>query len=254
VNPDPSQATVTGGDRRARHPLRAALVAHAAAEDAPAADVPAADVSTSDVASDMPAVTDPVADTPAPDASAANAPAVSEPAAAEPVVTEPAAAKADRQSSEPRALRAALAAYAREDYPAAARMLTTLAQAGDPEAQYRLGLLYARGKGVLGNLGDGIVWYRRAAEQGHAEAQFELSLAYVYGGHAHYDVGRWYDGAAEIDKSAADNNLELMFPNGINVPQDHPEALRWSIAAAPGRACTSRRRWSMRRSTSPPSK
>src|SRR5258706_7639566 len=178
---------MTTGERRARHPLRAALVAHAAAEDAPAADVPAADVSTSDVASDMPAGTDPVADIPAPDASAADAPALIEPAAAEPVVAEPTAAvppaaKADRQSSEPRALRAALAAYAREDYPAAARMLTTLAQAGDPEAQYRLGLLFARGKGVLGNLGDGIVWYRRAAEQGHAEAQFELSLAYLYGG------------------------------------------------------------------------
>src|SRR5205085_8881348 len=109
---------------------------------------------------------------------------------------------------------------------------TILAAAGDPEAQYRLGLLYARGKGVLGNLGDAIAWYRRAAEQGHAEAQHQLSLAHFYGGRAHFDVGRWYDGALEIDKNAADNNLELMFPNGISVSQDFPEALRWSTAAA----------------------
>src|SRR4029077_3043631 len=182
----------------------------------------------------MSAVTEAVADTPPLDTSS---PVVTEPVVTEPAVSAPAAAAlpaitADRQSSMSRALRTALAAYAREDYTDAARMLAKLAQAGDREAQYHLGLLYARGKGVLGNLGDGIVWYRRAAEQGHAEAQFQLSLAYLYGGHAHYEVGRWYDGAAEIDKNAADNNLELMFPNGISVPQDHPEALRWSIAAA----------------------
>jgi len=152
--------------------------------------------------------------------------------AEKPAPTALAAANADRASSVSRALKAALAAYAREDYWDAAQKLTSLARAGDPEAQYRLGLLYGRGKGVLGNLGDAIVWYRRAAEQGHAEAQHQLSLAYLHGGHAHYEVGRWYDAAAEIDKNAADNNLELMFPNGISVPQDHPEALRWSIAAA----------------------
>src|SRR5436305_2015351 len=74
--------------------------------------------------------------------------------------------------------------------------------------------------------------HRRAAEQGHPEAQYQLSLALFSGGHAHYEVGRWYDGAVEIDKSAADNNLELMFPNGISVSQDFAEALRWSTAAA----------------------
>src|SRR5262249_27432315 len=131
-----------------------------------------------------------------------------------------------------RALRAALATYAREDYVDAARQFTRLARSRDIEAQYRLGLLYAQNKGVLGNIGDAIVWYRRAAEQGHVEAQYQLSLAHFFGGHAHWDVPRWYDSAAEIDKSAADSNLELIFPNGIGVPQDYSEALRWSRAAA----------------------
>ncbi len=62
-----------------------------------------------------------------------------------------------------------------------------------------------------------MVWFRQAAERGHAEAQYQLSLAYLHGGNAHFEVGRWYDAAAEIDKNAADNNLELMFPNGIRV-------------------------------------
>ncbi len=138
----------------------------------------------------------------------------------------------DRSTELARSLRTGLAAYAQDDYAGAFRQLDKAAQAGDAEAQYRLGLLYARGKGVIGNLGDAIAWYRRAAEQGHAEAQHQLSLAYLDGGRAHYGVDHWYDGAAEIDQSAADSNLELMFPNGISVAQDHPEALRWSLAAA----------------------
>ena len=106
------------------------------------------------------------------------------------------------------------------------------AASGDVEGQFRLGFSYARGEGVVGSLSDAIVWLRRAAEKGHAEAQYQLSLAYFYGGHAHYDVNSWYDGAVEIDKSTADRNLELMFPNGISVAQDHAEALRWGRAAA----------------------
>src|SRR5205823_636512 len=180
---------------RGRHPLRAALGAHAAA--APAAAEPVAEAPA---AAPMPPAVDALAAVVVRDADAATA---TEPAVAAPV----AAVVADRPSSVSRALKAALAAYAREDYLDAAPKLTSLARAGDPEAQYRLGLLYGRGKGVLGNLGDAIVWYRRAAEQGHAEAQHQLSLAYLHGGHAHYEVGRWYDAAAEIDKNAADNNL-----------------------------------------------
>ena len=106
------------------------------------------------------------------------------------------AAARDDRSPGGRALRAALAAYAREDYVDAARRFTRLARAEDIEAQYRLGLLYAQNKGVLGNISDAIVWYRRAAEQGHVEAQNQLSLTYFFGGHAHWDVGRWYDSAA----------------------------------------------------------
>jgi len=97
----------------------------------------------------------------------------------------------DRKVSLTRTLRTGLAAYAQDDYGSAFRQLDKAAQAGDAEAQYRLGLLYARGKGVIGNLGDAIAWYRRAAEQGHAEAQYQLSLAYLNGGRARHGVDSW---------------------------------------------------------------
>ena len=46
-------------------------------------------------------------------------------------------------------LDSALAAFARSDYPAARRALEPLAGAGDPLAQYNLGVLYDRGRGAI---------------------------------------------------------------------------------------------------------
>jgi hypothetical protein len=67
---------------------------------------------------------------------------------------------------------AAVEAYERQDYPAALAAWSEAAAAGNSEAQFRLGQLYARGHGVVANIGDALVWYQRAAAQGHAEAQY----------------------------------------------------------------------------------
>ncbi len=82
-----------------------------------------------------------------------------------------------------RLIRTGLAASARGRHAKAFDNFARAAASGDPEAQFQLGLLYARGEGVVGSLGDAIVWFRRAAEQGHGEAQYQLSLAYLHGGH-----------------------------------------------------------------------
>ncbi|MBE0616885.1 MAG: sel1 repeat family protein [Proteobacteria bacterium] len=46
------------------------------------------------------------------------------------------------------------------------------AKQGDAGAQYNLGLLYANGQGVPQNYTEAANWYRKAAEQGNASAQF----------------------------------------------------------------------------------
>jgi hypothetical protein len=98
---------------------------------------------------------------------------------------------------------------------------------------YRLGLLYARGHGVVANLADAAGWYRRATEQGHAMAQHQLSLLHLNGYRAHASsFARWYGSATKRDPEAADRNRALLFPNGFDVPQDPAEALSWSRAAA----------------------
>ena len=54
-------------------------------------------------------------------------------------------------------------AYARADYAAALREWSAAASAGDPEALFQLGVLYARGHGVVVNLADAAAYYERAA-------------------------------------------------------------------------------------------
>ena len=51
------------------------------------------------------------------------------------------------------------------------------AQAGDAEAQFQLGEAYRGGKGVTADTETAIMWYRRAAAQGHIRASEELGFA-----------------------------------------------------------------------------
>ena len=78
-------------------------------------------------------------------------------------------------------VRSGVAAMARQDYGAAARDLSPIAQRGNPEAQAYMGYLYATGRGVPQDYTQAAIWYRRAADQGHSGAQYELGLLYDKG-------------------------------------------------------------------------
>ena len=53
------------------------------------------------------------------------------------------------------------------------------ADQGDAEAQYNLGDAYRLGAGVPEDYEQAVYWYRKAADQGDAEAQFILGVMYV---------------------------------------------------------------------------
>lgn len=95
-----------------------------------------------------------------------------------------------------------VAAYQRGDYATAIEQWQPLANEGSVGAQYNLGRLYAKGKGVPHDYVEAAAWYRRAAEQGHGAAQFDLADLYKY---------------------------------GKGVPQGYVRAyMRWSVAASSG--------------------
>ena len=79
-------------------------------------------------------------------------------------------------------------------------------------------------------------WYRMAAEQGIANAQFNLGKMYNTGEGVPKDVVeavRWYRMAAEQGWAMAQLNLGLMYALGRGVPKDDVQAYAWvNIGAA----------------------
>ena len=73
------------------------------------------------------------------------------------------------------------AAFARGDYPRAAKSFRPPAKAGNPVAQTFMGFLYQTGRGVPQFRDASATWYQRAAEQGNPVAQYNLGLLYDKG-------------------------------------------------------------------------
>ncbi len=62
------------------------------------------------------------------------------------------------------------------DYQRAVAEWRPLAVAGDADAEFNLGQAYKLGRGVPADLGQAESWYRRAAKQGHLQAEDNLGL------------------------------------------------------------------------------
>ena len=74
-------------------------------------------------------------------------------------------------------LQLGLEAYEAGDFAAALDVWRPAAEAGSTEAQYYLGVMYARGEGVGQDPEIAFNWYRKAGSLGHARAQYNLGLA-----------------------------------------------------------------------------
>ena len=69
-----------------------------------------------------------------------------------------------------------VAAFERRDYATALREFRPLAEQGHADAQFNLGLMYYKGQGVPQDHAEAMKWYRKAAEQGDADAQRNLGV------------------------------------------------------------------------------
>ena len=129
------------------------------------------------------------------------------------------------------------AAYTRDDYATALRLLRPLAEQGNAAAQFNLGHMYANGRGVPNDDVQAVKWFRLAAEQGYADAQVILGLMYAYGrGVPKDDVQavKWYRLAAEKGYAQAQAILGFMYANGRGVPKDYVLAYMWANLGAAG--------------------
>jgi TPR repeat protein len=81
---------------------------------------------------------------------------------------------------------------------------------------------------------EAVEWYRRASDQGHALAQFNLALMYDKGqGVPQNDAAavNWYRKAADQGDVRAQCNLAAKYTKGRGVPQDYATAAGVSVVS-----------------------
>ena len=127
------------------------------------------------------------------------------------------------------------AAYDRQDHKEAVVNFGKAAELGHAEAQYLLGSMYSEGRGVTKDDAEAVRWYRKAAEQGIVHAQRHLGQMYA----AARGVGKdfaaaamWYRKAAEQGDANSQSSLGFMYATGQGVTKDETEAEKWFRTAA----------------------
>ena len=128
-----------------------------------------------------------------------------------------------------------LKAYYLEQYTEAIIWFRKAADLGHAQAQHDLGYRYAMGEGVEKNPAEAAKWYRDAAEQGHAQAQHNLGFCYYMGEGVEKNSAeavKWYRSSAEQGNAFAQYNLGICYKNGRGVAVDLAEAKKWFQKAA----------------------
>lgn len=109
------------------------------------------------------------------------------------------------------------------NYQRAVAIWRPIALAGDPDAQFNLGQAYKLGRGVPADLAQAEDWYRRAAKQGHLQAEDNLGLVL-------FTANRREEAMPFIARSAARGEPRAQYVlgtahfNGDLAAQDWPRA------------------------------
>jgi TPR repeat protein len=125
--------------------------------------------------------------------------------------------------------------YVAQNHPEAVKWYRKAADQGIAGAQFSLGVCYDFGDGVTQDHAEAVKWYRKAADQGIAGAQNNLGNCYRDGQGVAQDQAeaiKWYRKAADHGESRAQNNLGVCYEAGQGVPQDDNEAVKWFRKAA----------------------
>ena len=124
-----------------------------------------------------------------------------------------------------------------KNYEAAYPEFYDVAVLGDMDAQFYLGVMYERGRGVAQDYQQALYWYRKAADQGSPIAQNYLGDMYENGQGVAQDYQKalyWYRKSADQDEKVGQFSLGSMYENGFGVAQDYQQAIYWYRKAADG--------------------
>jgi uncharacterized protein len=117
-----------------------------------------------------------------------------------------------------------------------ASALLDFAEEGLVEAQFMLGWAYEHGSAnTPKNLQEAAKWYRKAADQGHAEAQYRYAYLLDKGSGVKKnpaEAAKWFRMAAEQGFAAAQVKIAQAYHEGRGVPKDYAKAVDWLEQAA----------------------
>lgn len=125
--------------------------------------------------------------------------------------------------------------YRQGNFEEAAIAYLISANEGNAEAQFDIAYAYFNGEGIERDYASAAMWFKRSARQNYAKAQYNLAYCYMNG----RGVPRDYDKASDLLHQSANNNykraqltLADCYANGILVEQDEKESQKWMAMAA----------------------
>ena len=120
-------------------------------------------------------------------------------------------------------VKAGVDAWSRGEFDKAVADWRGPAAAGDADAQFNLGQAYKLGRGVPTDLAMAESWYRKAALQGHAQAQDNYGLILFQSGKK-TEALPWLEKSVARDEKRTELVLGTMLFNGDGVPKDWTRA------------------------------
>ncbi|HEU0043657.1 SPOR domain-containing protein [Sphingomonas sp.] len=132
-------------------------------------------------------------------------------------------------------VKAGVDAWARGDFRKAVEEWRGPAIAGDADAQFNLGQAYKLGRGVPVDPALAESWFRKAALQGHEQAQDNYALAMFQSGRKQ-EALPWLEKSVARDEPRTQLVLGTMLFNGDGVARNYPRAYALMTRAAAPRA------------------
>ena len=131
-----------------------------------------------------------------------------------------------------------VAAFNAGNYQQAFELWKPLAEAGNANAQYNIGLLFLNGLGLERNAVYARELFLAAAHQGLADAQYNLGLIFFEGisvFRSPREARQWWTLAAEQGHAAAQFNLGYQYLFGMGAPRNIKLGFQlWEASAAQG--------------------
>jgi uncharacterized protein len=128
-------------------------------------------------------------------------------------------------------VKAGVDAWSRGEYRKAVEEWRPAALAGDADAQFNLGQAYKLGRGVPVDSAMAQSWYRKAALQGHAQAEVNYGLALFESGKRD-EALPWLEKSVVRGEPRAQLVLGTMLYNGDGVPRDFVRAYALIVRSA----------------------